>query len=253
MGGLGVMLQAEKRIKAMKTMDKAADKAANRIIFKRRTVLAGMLASGALALPGCSSLGGFSLVDAIRQLLFLSSSRAFARLTADGGYWDDGVKELGLESFLGNRGGVLASILTSTVFKNRLDNAFADIAEEASDRAAPVVADAVRVIGVENAVALVRGGPTAATAFLRGEMGDALVETMVPEVGQALRIAQEPLVGQLLASLTGVDVSGVATSFSGTVNNVIWDEIGREEAAIRTDPQSTGDPLLIGVFGLGSI
>ncbi|GAA0281906.1 hypothetical protein GCM10009127_24050 [Alteraurantiacibacter aestuarii] len=222
-------------------------------VVGRRTVLAGMLAGGTLALPGCSSMGGFSLVDAIRQLLFLSSSRAFARLTADGGYWDDGVKRIGLEGFLGNRGNVLSSILTSALFKNRLDNAFADVAEKASDRAAPVVADAVRVIGVQNAVALVRGGPTAATAFLRGEMGDALVQAMVPEVGQALRIAQEPLVGQLLASLTGVDVAGVANSFSGTVNNVIWDEIGREESAIRADPQSTGDPLLIAVFGAGAL
>ena len=120
--------------------------------------------------------------------------------------------------------------------------------KKASDRAAPAVADAVRVIGVQNAVALVRGGPTAATAFLRGEMGDSLIQTMVPEVGQALRIAQEPLVGQLLASLTRVDVTGVANSFSGKVNDVIWIEIGREESAIRANPQATGDPLLIAVL-----
>lgn len=238
----------------MKTLDNigdnTGDKPASEGLLKRRTVLAGMLASGALTLPGCSTFGGFSFIDAIRQLLFLSSSHAFARLTADGGFWDESVDQLGLDSFMGNRGGVLASILTSALFKNRLDNAFADVAEKASDRAAPAVADAVRVIGIENAVALVRGGPTAATAFLRGEMGDSLIRTMVPEVGQALRIAQEPLVGQLLASLTGVDVTGVANTFSGTVNNVIWDEIGREEAAIRANPRSTNDPLLIGVFGI---
>ena len=99
-------------------------------LIGRRTVLTGMLAGGVLVLPGCSSMGGYSLVDAVRRLLFLSSTRAFARLTADGGYWDDAVKQLGLASFLGNRGGVLASILTSPLFKNRLDNAFADVAEK---------------------------------------------------------------------------------------------------------------------------
>ena len=216
----------------------------------RRKLLAGILAgSTALALPGCSTLGGFSLTDAVRRMLFLSSERAFARLTTDGGYWDSAVNSLGLESFMGSRGNILGSILTSALFKNRLQDAFVDVALDASDRAAPIVADTVRVIGLQNALALVRGGPTAATAFLRDEMGNALVEAMVPEVGEAMRLAREPLVGQLLSALTGVDVAGVANSFSATVNNVIWDEMGREEAAIRANPQATNDPLIIGVFG----
>lgn len=216
----------------------------------RRKLLGVMLAGGAvMVLPACTTTGRWSLVDAIRELLYLSSTRAFARLTADGGYWDANVDRLGLEGFLGNRGSVLAQILTSNLFKNRLERAFADVAEEASYRAAPLVTDAVRVIGFENAVALVRGGPTAATGFLRQEMGNALVEAMVPEVGRALRIAQEPLVGQLLSALSGVDVPAVATSFSTRVNDVIWTEIGAEESAIRADPYATNDPLLIGVFG----
>ncbi|MCL6249517.1 DUF4197 domain-containing protein [Altererythrobacter sp. KTW20L] len=216
----------------------------------RRQLLGGIMAGGAvLALPGCATTGGgYSLVDAIRQLLFLSSSRAFARLTSDGGYWDSNVAQLDLEGFLGTRGNVLSQILTSNLFKDRLARAFVPIAEEASWRAAPLVTDAVRVIGFQNALALVRGGPTAATGFLRGEMGDALVQAMVPEVGQALRVAQEPLVGHVLSALTGVDVAGVANSFSTRVNDVIWTEIGAEEAAIRANPRSTNDPLLIAVL-----
>ncbi|TIX51854.1 DUF4197 domain-containing protein [Alteraurantiacibacter aquimixticola] len=214
----------------------------------RRTLLGGMAGASVLALPGCTTMGGFSFVDAIRELLYLSSTRAFARLTSEGGYWDEGVGQLGLDGFLGNRGNILASILTSALFRDRLEDAFAGIAADASDRAAPMVADAVRVIGIDNALALVRGGPTAATEFLRGNMGNALVEAMVPEVGQAMRVAREPLVGQLLGQLTGVDVANVTNTFSNTVNNVIWQEIGVEEAAIRRDPRSTNNPLLIGVF-----
>ena len=33
------------------------------------------------------------------------------------------------------------------------------------------------------------------------------------------------------------------------VADAIWGEIAREEAAIRANPQSTRDPMLIGVFG----
>ena len=219
----------------------------------RRKVLAGMMLGGAaLSLPACASLPGFSLTEAIRRLLTLSSENAFARLTAPDGFWDEQVAKIGLSNLLGTRGNVLSDILTSTLFKDRLQGAFADIAIEGSYRAAPLVADAVRVIGIENAEALIRGGPRAATDFLQGEMGGQLIEAMVPELGRAIEIASEPLVAELINGLTGTDVSGIAQRLAGNVNGAIWDEMGIEEAAIRSDPQSTNDPLLIGVFGVGS-
>ena len=223
------------------------------ILPHRRAFIAGSLATAAaLALPGCATTGGFSFTEAIRRLLVLSSERAFVRLTAPGGFWDQQVAQIGLGRFFGSRGGVLTNILTSALFKNRLEGVVADVAVDASYRAAPVVADAVRTIGYANAIDLIRGGPSAASSYLRQEMGLRLVEVMVPEVGQALRVAQDPLIGQLIAGLAGIDLGGVATTFANEVDNAIWTEIGREEAAIRADPAATRDPVLIGVFGGGN-
>ena len=223
------------------------------ILPHRRAFIAGSLATAAaLALPGCATTGGFSFTEAIRRLMVLSSERAFVRLTAPGGFWDQQIAQIGLSRFVGNRGNVLANILTSALFKSRLEDVFADVAVDASYRAAPVVADAVRTIGYANAIDLIRGGPSAASSYLRQEMGLRLVEVMVPEVGQALRVAQDPLIGQLIAGLTGIDLGGVATTFANEVDNAIWTEIGREEAAIRADPAATRDPVLIGVFGGGN-
>jgi len=220
----------------------------------RRKFLAGMGAAGAvLTLPGCESLGGFSMVDAVRRLLYLSSERAFTRLTAPGGFWDQQVAEIGLSNMLGTRGGVVSSILTSTIFKDRLEGAFADVAVEGAERAAPLVTDAVRMIGIQNAIALINGGPTAATGFLRDSMGTTLVEAMVPELGQAMRVASEPLVGELLAGLTGINIAGVAQNVSTNVDNAIWSEMGIEETAIRANPGATNDPLLIGALGAGRL
>lgn len=220
-------------------------------ILPRRAFLAGSLAAAtALTLPGCASYGGgISFTEAIRRLLVLSSEQAFLRLTAPGGYWDQQVAQVGLNRYFGNRGGVLSNILTSALFKSRLEGVVADVAIDASYRAAPVVADTIRLVGFANAVDLVRGGPTAASSYLRQEMGVRLIDAMVPEVGEALRIAEDPLVGQLIAGLTGVDMGGLARTFANEVDNAIWTEIGREEAAIRADPARTRDPLLIGVFG----
>ena len=222
-------------------------------ITHRRAFIAGSLAAGvALALPGCATTGTYSLAEAIRRLLVLSSERAFGRMTAPGGFWDQQVAQIGLNRFFGSRGNVLATILTSTLFKSRMEDVVADVAVDASFRAAPIVADAVRTVGYANAVDLIRGGPTAASSFLRQQMGVALIDAMVPEVGQALRVAQDPLVSQLIAGLTGVDLGGMATTFSQTVDDAIWSEIGREEAAIRADPAATRDPVLIDAFGRGA-
>ncbi|HEU4651118.1 MAG TPA: DUF4197 domain-containing protein [Croceibacterium sp.] len=219
-------------------------------IHSRRAFVAGSLAAAAaLALPGCATTGAFSFTEAIRRLLVLSSENAFARMTAPGGFWDQQVAAVGLNRFFGTRGNVLANILTSTLFKSRLEGVVADMAVDASYRAAPIVADAVRTIGWANAVDLIRGGPTAASAYLRQEMGPALIDAMVPGVGEALRVAQDPLIGQLMAGLTGVDVGGMANSFAREVDDAIWGEIAREEAAIRADPYATRDPVLIGAFG----
>lgn len=211
----------------------------------RRIFLAGAAASGALAVTGCSSMGGFSLVDAVRRLLERSASGALARLTAPGGFWDNQLARLDLPDVFGSRGNVLESILTSAVFKNRLQRSLNSVAEAGARRAAPIIADTVRTIGIDNAVALIKGGPTAATGFLRQAMAGSLIEAMAPALGDGLRIAQDPIVGQAIAALAGVDVNGVARSLSAKVDDAIWGEIGREEAAIRANPQATNDAVLI--------
>jgi len=210
----------------------------------------GMVGLGtALVLPACASLPAFSMTEAIRRLLLRASENAFVRLTQPGGYWDEQVAVLGLGELLGTRGDVLSRVLTSALFKDRLEDAFADIAIEGSYRAAPIVTDAVRVIGFENAIDLVRGGPRAATLALRGELGGQLIDAMVPELGDAIRIASDPLVAELLNAATGADVGGVAQRLAGNIDDAIWTEIGTEEALIRANPERTNDPVLISVFG----
>lgn len=220
------------------------------ITASRRALLAGGAGGVLMLLPGCATMGGaFSMTEAIRRLLLLSSENAFARLTQPGGFWDQQVATLGLGNMLGARGDVMSRILTSGLVKNRLEERFAEFAVEASFRAAPVVTDTVQMIGFQNAIDLVRGGPSAATGFLRAEMGDALIDAMVPGLGNSLRLARDPLIGELMGALTGVHTGEVATRIGREVDNAIWGEIAREEAAIRANPQATRDPMLIGVFG----
>lgn len=218
--------------------------------LNRRGLLGSLgVGAGALLLGGCMTYED-RVTNVIERLLLLSSERAFARLTAPGGFWDEQVAAIGLDTMLGARGSVLANILTSGLIKARVEREFAGFAIDASERAAPVIYDTIELIGVRNTIDLITGGPTAATSYLRGEAGNRVVDAMVPELGQAMRVAQDPLVGQLISAAVGVDVNAAAGRVATKVNDTIWTEIGREEAAIRADPRSTNDPVLIGAFGV---
>lgn len=214
----------------------------------RRGFLAGSLTAGIVMLPGCSSLGGFSMVEAIQRLLTISSQRAFARLTAPGGFWDSEVARFDLPELFSTGGGTLRSLLTSSLFKSQLQRQLNLLAEKGAERAAPVVFEAVRSTSFSDAIGLVRGGPTAATTFLRSRMGPALINAMIPGLSDALRVASDPVLGQAIRALSGVDLGSVAQAVAIRADNSIWYQIGAEETAIRANPQSTNDPLLIGVF-----
>lgn len=214
----------------------------------RRSFLAGSAAGGLLLLPGCASMGGISMTEAIRRLLLLSSERAFARLTAPGGFWDSEVARFDLPVLFTGGGGAIRTLLTSTVFKNQLQKQLNLLAEKGAERAAPVVYDAVRSMSVADAAGILRGGPSAATTFLRGAMGPALINAMIPGLSDALRVSSDPVLGQALRSVSGVDLGGVAQAIANRADNSIWYQIGHEEGAIRANPDSTNDPLLIGVL-----
>jgi hypothetical protein len=218
-------------------------------VLERRGFLVGMSVVSAAALvplSGCANgLGGFSFVEAVRRLLTLSSLSALDRLTGPGGFYDEQVARLDLPDVFGSRGGVLANILTGVVFRDRLQRTLANFAVDGAHRAAPVVADTIRVVGIANAVALIRGGPTAATSFLRQEMAGRLIDVMFPAIGDAMRVANDPVLGQALSAATGVDIPQVARNLASQADTIIWNEMGREESAIRADPRQTNDPILI--------
>lgn len=214
-------------------------------LIPRRLFLSGSAATGLLVLSGCQTGPRYSLVEVVRRLLLMASDNALAKLTAPGGFWDSQVARIALPDLFGNRGGVLQGVLTSVVFRERLHRELNHLAERGAERAAPVVAEVIRTISVTDAVALISGEPTAATSYLRSQMGPGLINAMIPGLSDAIRVSSDPIVGQAIAALTGVDVGGVAQALAISADNSIWYQIGLEEAAIRANPQSTNDPMLI--------
>ena len=218
-------------------------------IVARRRVLIGGAAGALLALAGCAAIHHDLVTRSVRKLMRRSAENAFARLLAPNGFWDSSVARLQLPLLLGERGGAWAGLLTSPVFKERLQRAFNAFAATAARKAAPLVADAVEKIGIDNAKAILAGGPSAATAYLRAQMGDALVRAMIPGLTEAIRVSNEPLLREAMAKLAGVDLAALIRQAAVQIDDAIWRQIAAEEAAIRADPAATHDPDLIELFG----
>jgi len=205
-----------------------------------------------LLLPGCADTGRFSLVEAIRRLLSLSAQRAFASLMRENGFYDDQLARISLPDALGGSKGtdVLTAVLASALFRNRLTKQVNRAAEKGAELAAPVVADAVLNMGIPDAAAIIRGGGTSATDLLRAAMGEKLLATMLPGIDRGLRLFDNAVVVEALRAATNIDFAGLRDDVTAKASDAVYRAIGREEMAIRADPASTNDPLLIAVFGL---
>jgi hypothetical protein len=224
------------------------------MMINRRHMLLAWAASATLTLPGCATMPGFSLTEAIRRLLTLASQNALALLMRPGGFYDSSVARIALpDRFGGSAGTNIASlVLQSKAFRDRLQRQLNRAAEKGAERAAPIIADTVRTVSIEAADAIVRGGPQAATQFLRGKMGLGLLDSMLPGISDGLRLFDDQVINKAVQSVTGFDMGALAQDITRKADDAIWAAIGLEESNIRANPQATNDPLLIGVFGLGS-
>jgi Protein of unknown function (DUF4197) len=222
------------------------------MIIERRTLLVSAALAPLLILPGCAGGGGFSLVEAIRRLLTLSAQRAFAALMQDNGFFDSQIARVSIPDQLGGAttGGLVAALLRTDAFRSRLTRQINRAAEKGAALAAPIVTDAITSLSVEDALSVVRGGSSAATDKLSQALGSRLFEAMLPGVSDGLKLFDSTVVTQALKVATGIDFAGLRDDVTHKAADGIYRAIGREEAAIRANPNATGDPLLMAVFGI---
>lgn len=221
--------------------------------MNRRTVLATAALAPLLMLPGCATTGGgFDLSEAIRRLLGLSAQRAFASLLRENGFLDSAVARIDIPPALGGARAtdIVSAILRSGAFRDRLSRQLNRAAEKGAALAAPLVTEAIGMLTVGDALAVVRGGPRAATDVLQNTLGPRLFEAMVPGIGDGLRLFDSRVVTEALRQVTSIDFAGLRDDVTRKASEGIYRAIASEEAAIRANPSATGDPLLTAVFSL---
>ncbi|NWK96155.1 DUF4197 domain-containing protein [Sphingobium lactosutens] len=200
-----------------------------------------------LPLAACATpMGRYTVEDAVRRLLELSSQRAFARLTEPGGFYDDQLTRIVPPDLGGGKGGaVLGALLRTNAVRDRVAMGLNDVAVDLADNAAPIVMDAVHRMTLADAVSVLRGGPTAATDLLAREARGSVVEALLPGASRALHSDMFEMLSVALSAAGGKDYAAMANNVSGQIGDAIFRAIGREEAEIRRDPRATGDPILM--------
>ncbi|MEH6716795.1 DUF4197 domain-containing protein [Parasphingorhabdus flavimaris] len=223
------------------------------MIYHRRSVLGMGVAAGLLALPGCSSLPGLSLTEAVKRLLTLSSQNAFAELLQPNGFFDSQIARITVPDSLGGSRAtdIATALLRSKPIQDRLLRQVNRAAEEGAELAAPIVAETIRNMSIADAVAIINGGPRAATSLLQGQLGNTLVDRMLPGIGNGLRLFDNEIINLVLSQATNVDFSSISRDVTNKVSDAIYRSIGAQEASIRANPRATNDPLLIAVLGAG--
>ncbi|WP_430415442.1 DUF4197 domain-containing protein [Parasphingorhabdus sp.] len=223
------------------------------MIYHRRSLLGFGAAAGLLALPGCSSLPALSLTEAVKRLLSLSSQNAFAELLQPNGFFDNQVARIAVPDSLGGSRvtSIATALLRSRSIQDRLLKQVNRAAEKGAELAAPIVAETIRNMSIADAAAIINGGPRAATKLLQGQLGDSLVERMLPGIGNGLRLFDNDIINLVLSQATNIDFASVSRDVTSKVSEAIYRSIGAQEESIRANPQATNDPLLIAILGVG--
>lgn len=205
-----------------------------------------------------ASKGGLTASQAdsgLREALSLGAAAAVTRVARTDGYWGNNLIRIPLPDTL--------SKVQRTLKPLGLSGALDDVhlkMNRAAETAAPVAKglfiDAIKALTIQDAIGIVKGGPTSGTQYLQKATTPRLttlftppIETALQETGavQALdRAIKRNGLNGYIRKEPKVYLSEFAV---GKALGGLFHYVGTEETAIRTDPAKRTSVLLRAVFG----
>jgi Protein of unknown function (DUF4197) len=224
-----------------------------------RLLAAGLTPAAWLALMAEARAAGLSEVDAaagVRAALERGAIAAVALLGKADGFLGNALVRIPLPGYLKDA----AKLLRAAGQGKRLDELVTTMnraAEAAVPAAKPLLVQAVKAASVEDALKVVRGGPTSVTDFFAGKTREPLTTSFMPIVTEATqKVSLAERYNSLAGKAAGLGlVKGDDTNIERYVTaralNGLYVMIGEEEKKIRADPVKTGSELLRKVFSRG--
>lgn len=194
------------------------------------------------------------LVRGIKEALELGSNRAATSLSATGGYANHPLYRIELPANLQP----ITSKLRQFGLGGQLDQVESLMnqgAEKAAVEAKAVFIDAVRNMSVTDALGIVRGNSTAATAYFRAQTEASLRQRYLPIIKQNLQqIGFYNQYQQLLGTYNMLPIANkpeldLEQHVLNAALDGLFKQVAVEEQLIRKDPVGRGSQIIGTVFG----
>lgn len=207
---------------------------------------------------GGSSLAALTESDAgsaIKEALAKGVAAGIAKLNKKDGFFGSDVYKLLLPADAVKIGNTLRAIGLGS----QVDKAILQInrsAEKAVGYAAPIFVSAIKQMTLTDAVNLVKGGSTSATDFFKSKTTDSLKAAFSPVIRKTLdstsatRYYSDIVTSYNKLPTTFNKVNPDLQDYVTTMAvNALFDQIAKEEVAIRANPAARTTDLLKKVFG----
>jgi ribosomal protein L22 len=215
-----------------------------------------------LLASGCGTAGNIlnnsgmtqsEIASGLKEALIVGSQNSSNRLSAVDGFFNNSLHKIWMPPEAQKVENALRSVgLGSQVDKAIL--AMNRAAEEAAKSAGSIFVDAIRQMSISDAVNILRGSDTAASAFFRQATTQRLYASFQPVINNALAKTKATQYWSEVFSLYNkISTKPVTTDLSGYVTqraiDALFHELKNEEIKIRTDPAARVTEILRKVFG----
>ena len=218
--------------------------------------------SNAKSGTGTSALSGVTqgdAGDAIKEALSKGVANGIANLNKTDGFFGSDVYKLLLPPDAVKIGNTLRSVGLGS----QVDKAILSInraAEKAVGYAAPIFVDAIKEMTITDALNLVKGSDTAATAYFKGKTTTKLKAAFSPVVKGSLDSTQATkYYGDIVNTYNKLPTTfnkanpDLQDYVTGMAVNALFDQIAKEEKNIRANPAAQTTELLKEVIGAKQI
>ena len=201
-----------------------------------------------------SSLSSKDIADGLKQALQVGAKNATSKVSAVNGFFGNAVIKILMPPEARN----VETEVRALGFGAQVDQAILSMnrgAEDASQKALPIFADAITHITIEDGLSILRGNKDAATQYLKGKTTAALTQAFLPTIKASLdKVGATRYWAEVFRIYNEIPfVQKVNTDLPGYVTQKavagIFVCIADEEAKIRANPEARITDLLKKVFG----
>lgn len=199
------------------------------------------------------SLSTDEIITGLKEALSLGAQKSGEKLSAADGFFKDAVVKI----LMPPEAVKVESKLRMLGMGKLVDNAILSMnraAEDASKSAAPIFIDAIKKMTVQDALGILKGTDTAATAYLKTTTSPQLIAAFKPVIEASLdKVNATKYWEDVFTNYNKVSFTKVDTDINSYVTtralNGIFYYVAEEEKKIRTNPAERVSDILKKVFG----